>query len=203
MSKVLYLSNSAAFLPSFVPDCLNHLGFSVATYQALDSVTNLSEFDIIVSDRFPNKIPLSVVEEFEGRTLNLHASVLPSYRGSYPVLFCLINGEIPGWSIHRIARVIDAGEVVASSRVTLDLHFDTLRSVWLRCQLDMFNSLVNNFKYFSIHRNFPLGLVKATAATPSFFYREQLNVVRERLYSGWDTPVSAIFGIGLQPDSVV
>lgn len=53
--------------------------------------------------------------------INLHASILPKYRGAAPIQHCLINGETEsGVSIMHMAKKMDAGDVISIVKVPID-----------------------------------------------------------------------------------
>jgi len=53
-------------------------------------------------------------------TLNLHASILPAYRGASPIQMAVANGETEtGLSLMRIVRELDAGAVADVERVPI------------------------------------------------------------------------------------
>ncbi|MET0262421.1 MAG: methionyl-tRNA formyltransferase [Rariglobus sp.] len=56
-------------------------------------------------------------------TLNLHASILPAYRGASPIQTSIANGEREtGVSLMRIVRQLDAGPVADIQRVSIEPH---------------------------------------------------------------------------------
>jgi len=56
-------------------------------------------------------------------TLNLHASLLPKYRGASPIQTAIANGEAEtGVSLMRIVRQLDAGPVADVERVAIAPH---------------------------------------------------------------------------------
>jgi methionyl-tRNA formyltransferase len=56
-------------------------------------------------------------------TLNLHASILPKYRGASPIQTAIANGEKEtGVSLMRIVRKLDAGPVADVERVSIERH---------------------------------------------------------------------------------
>ena len=64
-------------------------------------------------------------------TLNLHASLLPSYRGASPIQASIAAGDREtGMTLMRIVRELDAGPVAASERVPIS-PMDTAREVEL------------------------------------------------------------------------
>jgi methionyl-tRNA formyltransferase len=61
--------------------------------------------------------------------LNLHASLLPKYRGASPIQSAIANGEREtGVTLMRIARRLDAGPVADVERVSIEL-LDTAAEV--------------------------------------------------------------------------
>ena len=53
--------------------------------------------------------------------INLHASLLPKYRGAAPIQRCLINGEKEtGVTIMHMVKKMDAGDIISSVAVPLD-----------------------------------------------------------------------------------
>ena len=55
--------------------------------------------------------------------INLHASLLPKYRGAAPINWAMINGEREtGLSVITLADRMDAGDVLGQSVTTIDPH---------------------------------------------------------------------------------
>ena len=53
--------------------------------------------------------------------VNVHASLLPAYRGAAPIQRCLMNGESEsGISIIRLVRKMDAGDIVCMEKIPID-----------------------------------------------------------------------------------
>jgi len=52
--------------------------------------------------------------------INVHASLLPKYRGAAPIQRCLMDGETEtGVAIQKMVRKLDAGDVIASSKIAI------------------------------------------------------------------------------------
>jgi methionyl-tRNA formyltransferase len=61
--------------------------------------------------------------------INVHASLLPKYRGAAPIQRCLMAGDVvTGVSIQKMVRQMDAGDVIAESqcKIPLEMTFDEL-----------------------------------------------------------------------------
>lgn len=70
------------------------------------------EPDFLITAAYGNIIPDSVLDLAKIEALNVHASLLPKYRGASPVQATLINqDEVTGVSIMRMVSKLDAGPV--------------------------------------------------------------------------------------------
>jgi methionyl-tRNA formyltransferase len=66
--------------------------------------------------------------------VNVHNSVLPSYRGVRPINWALKNGERShGVSLHRITIGIDEGPVFGQEVFPIDPASDEVRDIYTRC----------------------------------------------------------------------
>ena len=81
----------------------------------------LPDIDALVVIAFGQKIAAKVTEYPAFGAINLHASLLPKYRGAAPIHAALLAGEaVVGNSIIRLAETMDAGDVLGESRLTVD-----------------------------------------------------------------------------------
>jgi len=84
-------------------------------------VAHLKSFDanlfVVVAFRM---LPEVVWQMPEYGTLNLHASLLPQYRGAAPINHAIINGETEtGLTTFFIEKEIDTGKIILSSRINI------------------------------------------------------------------------------------
>ena len=71
------------------------------------------------------KLPRILYEIPKHGTINLHASLLPDYRGAAPINWCLINNEkFTGVSIIKINENIDYGKILMQEKVIIDKDED-------------------------------------------------------------------------------
>ena len=74
------------------------------------------EPDLIVVIAFGQKISNELIDLPPKGAINVHASLLPKYRGAAPVNWAIINGERQtGISIIALAEKMDAGDILAQS----------------------------------------------------------------------------------------
>ena len=75
--------------------------------------------DIIIVVAF-RKIPAEIFSIPKYGTINLHASLLPNYRGAAPINWCLINNEIKtGVTTFFINEKIDQGDILLKEEVNI------------------------------------------------------------------------------------
>ena len=77
------------------------------------------------------KLPSILFEIPKYGAINLHASLLPDYRGAAPINWCLINNEAyTGVSIIEINEKIDYGNILMQEKVLIDKDedFETLKN---------------------------------------------------------------------------
>lgn len=70
--------------------------------------------DGIVTAAFGQFLPTKLMENFQF-AVNVHASLLPKYRGGAPIHYALINGdEEAGVTIMEMVKEMDAGDMIAA-----------------------------------------------------------------------------------------
>lgn len=82
------------------------------------------EFDIGVVVSFGHLIPSLIIDSFPLGMINVHASLLPRWRGSAPIIYALMNGDTKtGISIMRIMpKKFDIGDVIAQEETNVDIN---------------------------------------------------------------------------------
>ena len=78
------------------------------------------EPDLIIVVAF-RKLPAELFNIPKYGTINLHASLLPNYRGAAPINWCLINGEIKtGVTTFFINEKIDQGDILLQKEIMIE-----------------------------------------------------------------------------------
>jgi len=81
---------------------------------------NLPAADLMVVIAFGQKIAPPAVNHAKLGSVNLHASLLPKYRGAAPINWAILKGETEtGNSVIRLAERMDAGAVLAQSKLLI------------------------------------------------------------------------------------
>ncbi|HTW94880.1 MAG TPA: methionyl-tRNA formyltransferase [Tepidisphaeraceae bacterium] len=81
---------------------------------------SLAAADVMVVIAFGQKMSAEIVARPKFGSVNLHASLLPKYRGAAPIHWAILRGEKEtGNSVIRLAQRMDAGAILGQSRLTI------------------------------------------------------------------------------------
>lgn len=79
------------------------------------------EADIMVVIAFGQILPKEILEMTRYGCVNVHASLLPKYRGAAPIQWAVINGErVSGVTTMKMDEGLDTGDMILKTEVTLD-----------------------------------------------------------------------------------
>jgi methionyl-tRNA formyltransferase len=101
------------------------LGYEVyqpETIKSPEACKNISslEPDIFIVIAFGKIIPKALLELPPKGAINLHASLLPKYRGPAPIQWAIINGETEtGVTTMRLDEGMDTGDILLSSPIAI------------------------------------------------------------------------------------
>ena len=88
-----------------------------------DAVEELRKYpaDIFVVAAFGQLLSEEILNMPRLGCINIHASLLPAYRGAAPIQWCVINGEEKtGVTIMQMAKGMDTGDILLQKEVVLD-----------------------------------------------------------------------------------
>lgn len=116
-------SGQAQFPP--VKECAVKHGipvFQPVKIKAPDAVEELKKFeaDIFVVAAFGQILSKEILDMPKFGCVNIHASLLPKYRGAAPINWCIINGEKEtGVTIQQMNEGIDTGDILAAKSMAI------------------------------------------------------------------------------------
>jgi len=77
--------------------------------------------DIIITAAYGQIIPEAILNYPHLGCINVHASLLPKYRGGAPIHWCLINGEKEtGVTIMYMDKKMDTGDIIKAAKYTIE-----------------------------------------------------------------------------------
>ncbi|PJJ75797.1 methionyl-tRNA formyltransferase [Thermoflavifilum aggregans] len=135
-------------------------------------------------------------------TINIHASLLPDYRGAAPIQWAVINGETEtGITIFQLSHEIDTGDILAQSRVPIlpgetagELH-DRLKIIGAELLVKTIDDMVN-------HRLQPIP--QQQLIKPGMVLHPAPKIHKEDARIHWDRPAREIVQLilGMNPSPV-
>ena len=140
--------------PSPVKETAMNLGYSVIQPSSVRTVefSNCIEKhtpDFIVVVAFGHIIPKNILNIPEIATINIHASLLPKYRGPAPIQWAIINGEKEtGVTTMLMDEGLDTGDILLSSKLEIapDDTSDTLHNRLADLGADLLIQTLNAFE---------------------------------------------------------
>lgn len=108
--------------------------------------------DFIVVVAYGQLIKKRILDRFKNKILNVHASILPKYRGASPINYSLLNGDKEsGVSIMLVEQGLDTGDVLAVDKIELDneIMLEELHDKLMIMGADLINKVIDDYqKYF-------------------------------------------------------
>lgn len=81
------------------------------------------EADVMVVIAFGQILPKEILEMTPYGCINVHASLLPAYRGAAPIQWAVINGEkISGVTTMQMDEGLDTGDMIMKKEIVLEEH---------------------------------------------------------------------------------
>jgi phosphoribosylglycinamide formyltransferase-1 len=94
------------------------------THEVVDALAE-HDVDVVVMAGFMTILDKPVFDAYEGRVLNTHPSLLPSFRGAHAVEDALAAGvKVTGCTVHVATLEVDSGPILAQEAVPV-LEGDT------------------------------------------------------------------------------
>ncbi len=105
-------------IPFSIPDNLK-------SEEEIKKIKNLKP-DIILVFSYGNILPKSILDIPKWGCINIHASLLPKWRGSSPVQYSLLNNEkVTGYSIMLMNEKVDEGNILFKEKIKIEKNDDT------------------------------------------------------------------------------
>ena len=113
-SKVSILAEENK-IPVYKPDKVKDSWF-------LEQITALKP-DLIIVVAYGKILPKEFLDIPKYGSINVHASLLPKYRGASPIQASLLNGDKDtGITIMKINEKLDEGDIIAQEKIKIDEH---------------------------------------------------------------------------------
>jgi len=105
--------------------------------------------DLIITIAFGQIISKTLLDQFPGRWLNVHGSLLPAYRGAAPINYALFNDDREtGVTVIIMNERLDAGAMISKSKIAIsdDDNFGTLYAKLQTLAVEALREAVTQYK---------------------------------------------------------
>lgn len=107
----------------------NNLAYSMPdNYKALEEIRKIKELkpDVIIVFSYGQILPQAILDVPKIGSLNIHASLLPKWRGPSPVQYALLNNEKKtGFSLMEMNLKMDEGKILYKETLNIDKSDNT------------------------------------------------------------------------------
>ena len=128
-------------------------------HQAVETLKSINP-DIVCVAAYGKILPEEILDIPKYGCINVHASILPKYRGAAPINWSLINGEKEtGITIMKMDSGMDTGNIISSHKIKINDEDDTLMLteklsiLSAKKIVEFINNLVLNGSYESKSQN--------------------------------------------------
>ena len=84
------------------------------------------DIDLIITAAYGQYVPTKLLNAPTHRAINVHASLLPKYRGAAPIHYAVLNGdEKTGVTIMYMEKEMDAGNIISQREIAINDEDDT------------------------------------------------------------------------------
>jgi methionyl-tRNA formyltransferase len=124
---------------------------SIRTPDFCDAMTTLAP-DLLVVAAYGHVLPQRILAIPKFGAVNIHASLLPKYRGAAPIQWAIINREKEtGVTLMLMDKGLDTGDMLSSASIPI-LPDDTSGSLHDRLALLGADLLIQTLNYYEVHR---------------------------------------------------
>lgn len=112
--------------------------------------------DLIVVAAYAKILPKKVLEIPKYGCINVHASLLPKYRGAAPIQWSVINGDLTtGVTIMQMAEGLDTGDILSQKEIPINID-DTSESMFEKLSTLGAYLLLDTIEQIQKNNTFPL-----------------------------------------------
>lgn len=142
--------------------------------------------DLVITCAYGQLVPEELLNSPQYGCLNIHASLLPRYRGGAPIHMAVINGETKtGITLMRMVKKMDAGAILGQKSVPIEVE-DTTESMY-----DKLEKLGKELLSESLDDFFAGKLKEVEQNEREVTYA--WNITKEQEFVSFNRPVEAVY----------
>ncbi|NDD57786.1 MAG: methionyl-tRNA formyltransferase [Chlamydiae bacterium] len=138
-----YLQDASSHIPIFQPE--------KASAAEFEEILRTIEADLFLVVAYGEILKQNILDLPKKKCINIHASLLPSYRGAAPIHRCIMNGDKrTGITIIEMVRQMDAGDILAqeSFEISKEMNFKDVEARLLEISYTLLDEILNHFDQF-------------------------------------------------------
>jgi methionyl-tRNA formyltransferase len=152
--------------------------------------------DLILAIAFGQKVSEDLIKLPPKGAINVHASLLPKYRGAAPINWAIINGETKtGNSIITLAEKIDAGDILGQAQTDIapdetagELH-DRLAKLAALLLLETIDKIANGTVIYTKQDDSKATVAPKLKKTHGFLdFTESAELLKRKIRGLWPWP---------------
>ncbi len=165
--------------------------------------------DLIVVIAFGQKIGNELINLPSKGAINVHASLLPKYRGAAPINWAIINGEKQtGVSIITLAEKMDAGDILAQSQTDIapdetagQLH-DRLAKTAAPLLLNAIDQIAKNTAVYNTQDHSKATLAQKLKKSDGYInFNEPAELLHRKIRGFWPWPGASAMYVSQKTES--
>ncbi len=132
------------------------LQFDKIRVEGVDEIKALNP-DIMITCAFGQILSKEILDIPKFGVINIHASILPKYRGASPIHFAILNGEkTTGITIMKTNEGVDTGDIIYQEEIEIGDNetcgelFDRLSVLGADCIVKALPSILNNSAKYTV-----------------------------------------------------
>lgn len=104
---------------------------STRNLQFINDIQNLDRPDLIINVEYDKILDPIILAIPRIGTINIHFSPLPRHRGSFPVIYSLLEDDNAGVTMHWVNEQVNGGDIIATRTIPIEAN-DTSYSLYMK-----------------------------------------------------------------------
>jgi methionyl-tRNA formyltransferase len=104
---------------------------STHNLQFINDIQSIDRPDLILTVEYDKILDPTILTIPKMGTINIHFSLLPLHRGSFPVVWSLMENDQAGVSMHWVNELVNGGDIIATKTIPIGTN-DTSFSLYLK-----------------------------------------------------------------------
>lgn len=150
MKKILFLTNNEN--TQYLLDWLTSKESNVIKMSKMVTLEMLDQIqpEWIICYNYKFIIKKDIINQYKNRIINLHMSLLPYNRGSYPNFWSFVDNTPKGVSILQVDEGLDTGDLLVSKPVFFDEAIETFETSYKKLNEELVRLFIENWDKIKI-----------------------------------------------------